>query len=208
MTSELIILIYFIIDMMLRLQYMYIAGKRLGFWNVFTDENFLIHFTCEIMMIVDAILFYSIYPNAYFRFGRIFRAIKAVLESKEVYRTTISVLHWYPQIIDLACLLLIISFLYGLFGNRFLNPNTPGITVSKIVINLSIERKQVYELSRSHTDNLLPCNLSQLPSCITAVHETQQDQCDVLLPVPDLHSVSCSPTTSGNHVWSVQDQQK
>ena len=93
MTSELIILIYFIIDMMLRLQYMYIAGKRLGFWNVFTDENFLIHFACEIMMIVDAILFYSIYPNAYFRFGRIFRAIKAVLESKEVYRTTISVLH-------------------------------------------------------------------------------------------------------------------
>ena len=73
--------------------YVYIACKRLGFWKVFFDDFFLIHFICETMMILDAILFYSIYPGAYFRFGRIFRAIKAVLESKEVYRTTMSTLY-------------------------------------------------------------------------------------------------------------------
>lgn len=71
---------------------MLIASRRLGFKAVFLDRLFLVHFTCETMMMLDAILFYSIYPGSYFRFGRIFRAIKAVLESKEVYRTTMSAL--------------------------------------------------------------------------------------------------------------------
>ena len=121
--------------------YVYIACKRLGFWKVFFDDFFLIHFICETMMILDAILFYSIYPGAYFRFGRIFRAIKAVLESKEVYRTTMSTLYCFPQIIDLALLIMIISFLYAVFGIRFLDPDTPGVTVSLIHNDKIIERK-------------------------------------------------------------------
>jgi hypothetical protein len=92
MAAEVLILSYFMIDMILKVQYMLIASRRLGFKYVFTDELFLINFTCEIMMIFDAIFFYSIYPNPYFRYGRIFRAVKAVLESKEVYRTMMATL--------------------------------------------------------------------------------------------------------------------
>lgn len=93
MGCEIVILTYFIIDMSLRIQYMFIASKRLGFRNVFLDELLFLHFICEVMMIIDAVLFYSIYPGSYFRFGRIFRSVKAVLESREVYRTTLSVLY-------------------------------------------------------------------------------------------------------------------
>ena len=130
MVIEVFILGYFIIDMILRIYYMYSACKRLGFWKVFLDDIFFVHFLCELAMIFDCIIFYSVYPRAYFRFGRIFRAIKAVLESKEVYRTTMSTLNCLPQIIDLALLIMIVSFLYAVFGIRFLDPETPGITVS------------------------------------------------------------------------------
>ncbi|CAI2382878.1 unnamed protein product [Moneuplotes crassus] len=147
LACEIIILLYFLIDMILRIQFTVIAGQRIGFRKVFTEEMFVINLICECMMIVDAVLFYSLYPNKYFRFGRIFRAIKAVLESREVYRTTVSALNCYPQIIDLGCLISLISFLYAVFGQRFLDHKISGITRESNFSNLFEGTQNIYFLA-------------------------------------------------------------
>lgn len=168
---EAIILTYFWIDMIIKIQYMYIAGRRIGFKRVFIDDFFIIHITCVGMMILDAILFYSIYPSAHFRFGRIFRAIKAVLESREVFRTTKAILYWLPQIIDLGWLLMLVSFLYAVFGNRFLDHNTPGISVSNKII-ISIAWKWIWKFTQRNNKYLLSCNSFELPCCIASLHKS------------------------------------
>lgn len=126
---ELTILACFFIDMILRIHYTVTGSYKNKNLSLFKDKTFSMIMLCDLLMYIDAILFYSLYPSPYFRFGRLFRPIKASLESRHLSRTIYSILKTIPQIIDVALMLFFITLLYALFGNRFLDPNTPGLTV-------------------------------------------------------------------------------
>lgn len=51
-------------------------------------------------MITDAILFYLLYPRTYFRFSRVLRPVKLMLESVETSRTMRAMIKTIPQIVD------------------------------------------------------------------------------------------------------------
>ena len=124
------ILVYMVIDLILRIHYTFIGAYRTKKYHLFWDKTFIMILICDIAMFTDAVLFYSIYPNPYFRFGRMFRPIKCTLESRHLSRTVYAILRTFPQIIDVAVMLFFISLLYALFGNRFLDSDISGLTVS------------------------------------------------------------------------------
>jgi hypothetical protein len=98
--------------------------------KIFFDKYFVSTVIADTLLFIDAILFYSIFPGWYFRFGRLIRPVKVILESSEVSKTLMSLYKTIPQIVDVGVLLLLITFIYGIIGNRLLDHEIEGITVS------------------------------------------------------------------------------
>lgn len=88
-------------------------------------------------MMLDFILYVSLYPIAFVRFSRYLRPAKLAMESKTISKTLRAIGRTIPQIVDVFMLMIIINSLFALIGNRILPHNAIGITVSiQSLINL------------------------------------------------------------------------
>ena len=68
-------------------------------------------------MVTDAILFHCLYLNApYIRFGRLFRPIKVVLLSRDLFKTIRAILKIIPQLLDVIVLMTVLTLVYAFVG--------------------------------------------------------------------------------------------
>ena len=80
-------------------------------------------------MMLDFILYVSLYPIAYVRFTRYLRPAKLATESKTISKTLRAIGRTIPQIVDVFMLMVLINSIYALIGNRILPDDIPGISV-------------------------------------------------------------------------------
>jgi amino acid transporter len=127
---ESFIIFVFLIDAIFRIVLRYESGKRTKFRDAFCESSFIINTICVTAFVVDAILFFSLYPTPYFRFSRYMRPMKLTIESRTVSKTLRAIGKTIPQIIDVLTIMVIINSLYALVGNRILPHDIEGLSVS------------------------------------------------------------------------------
>lgn len=127
---EFLILAFYTADMLFRAYFRLYSYKQTNQITRMLGFKFLGNTIWTCCFIIDAIIFYSIYPVSYFRFSRLLRPIKLLIESVEVSRTMRALFKTIPQIVDVWVFMLLITVSYALVGNRILPGDIDGLGVS------------------------------------------------------------------------------
>ena len=76
MLVEAFIIMMFTVDYLFKVIFRYQSGKRTRFRAAFCEASFITNTICILAFIIDATVFFAVYPTPYFRFSRLFRPIK------------------------------------------------------------------------------------------------------------------------------------
>lgn len=89
---------------------------------------FMLNIITVFCLSLDFGLHNIIYPLHYIRCGKVFRAVKVVLESNEIKKTLKSIIRTIPQILDVIVIIVVIILAYALLGTRLLDTSIEGTT--------------------------------------------------------------------------------
>ena len=204
MLVEAFIIMMFTVDYLFKVIFRYQSGKRTRFRAAFCEASFITNTICILAFIIDATVFFAVYPTPYFRFSRLFRPIKLWIESKSVSKTLRAIGKTVPQIIDVMVLMTLIMCFYALLGNRILPHDIDGVTVNIYEPNLSlnIAWEWLQQLSIRMPVNIFLSNAVKLPRLYNPILWLKPTISILFLPIPDFKRVHNPADTRSSRFWS------
>ena len=103
--------------------------SKLTITGLIKNKKLWVKFLTRLGLLLDMILFYSLYPNKieYFRFGRVLRVISIFLQHKYARRTILSIMKTWKFILDLLLLMFFIILIFSLVAVKMVKQDMQAI---------------------------------------------------------------------------------
>ena len=137
---ELFVLIIWIIDDLLNLIHKITNPYRIYSKSSLKNCKFISEYFIDLNIVLDFILFWSLYTYGipYFRYGRILRPFKLILESRELRRFFKSVVATLPYIIDMIILFVLFALIFAIIGVALFKADIKDGEIDQNLINVFI----------------------------------------------------------------------
>ena len=122
LSTETLIIITYTIDDIMEFTHRFYDNERSKKDHFFKNIKIMAKYLIDSNLVIDYVLFWSFYSAniEYFRYGRVFRAIKLVAISKEMRRITKAICITIPHIIDVIILFVLVTFIFSILGIKIL----------------------------------------------------------------------------------------